>query len=271
MAFDLTGTLVRDGSLERAACLELLKRLCAERGALFDESRAFGACERAFSVEDERGPAQAAFVEAVRAFLDEDAPARILLSRVRQIAAELAPGCTEPLPGARETLAQIASLRIPCAILTDGWSSIEQHKARSLGFEGPVLVSEDTGRRKPERAAFESLSVSLALPLDRIWYVGDDPRADIAGAAEAGLHAVWFRPPGAAFPSELKQPEHTIGRVDEVLAVLCEPYTRSLLGLRYVLHSSLTWREGHFVPGVEYGLNDPASLSHLLPRRGGDS
>jgi FMN phosphatase YigB (HAD superfamily) len=174
------------------------------------------------------------------------------------------PGRIEPLPRARETLAQIGSLGVPCAILTNGWSSIEQRKATQLGFAGPVLVSEDIGCRKPQEAAFAALSRALGLPPDRIWYVADDPE-DIAGAARAGLHTVWLRPSGAAFPSEFEAPEHAIERVDEVLALLAEPYARSLLGLRYVLHSTLSWRPGHFVPGAEYGLNAPASLEHVMP------
>jgi putative hydrolase of the HAD superfamily len=268
VAFDLTGTLLRDTGLERAACIELLRRLSDERGLAFDESCASevcDVCERLFAFEHELAPSAAPFVDAVQAFLGEPAPARVLLSRFRQTAMQLVPSRAELLPRARETLAQIASLGIPCAILTNGWSSVEQRKARHLGFEGPVLVSEDTGWRKPEQAAFKSLSAALALPPDRIWYIGDDPLEDVAGAARAGLHSVWLRPPGATFPSGIEKPEHTIERIDEVLALLCEPYTRSLLGLRYVLHRALAWRQGHFVPGAEYGLNDPASLTHVMP------
>ncbi|MGP6156450.1 MAG: HAD family hydrolase [Vulcanimicrobiaceae bacterium] len=270
VAFDLSGTLVRGAGLERAAFLELLRRLSAEHGPAFDDARAAEACAQAFTAEDERGPAQTALVEAANAFLGETAPARVLLSRFRQVAVQRIPNGAEPLPEARETLAHIASLGIPCAILTNGWSSLEQHKARGLGFTGPVLVSEDTGRRKPECAAFESLAAVLALPLDRIWFVGDDPYEDVTGAAQAGLHAIWLRPPGAPLPAGAAEPEHAIERIGEILSLLSEPYTRSLLGLRYLLHSTLAWRQGHFIPGIEYGLNDPASLTHVMPARSDD-
>jgi HAD superfamily hydrolase (TIGR01509 family) len=269
VAFDLTGTLLPDTGLERAACRELLQRLSDERGSSFDELRAFKVCdlcERAFAFENDFARSRAAFVDAVQAFVGESVPARVVLSRFRQIAVQLVASQAEPLPGARDVLAQIVSLGIPCAILTNGWSSIEQRKARHLGFEGPVLVSEDIGFCKPDRAAFAVLSNALALPPDRIWYVGDDPAEDVAGAGRAGLQNVWLRAPGAVFPSGLHEPDHTIDRIDEVLDLLCEPYTRSLLGLRYVLHSALAWRQGYFMPGAEYGLNDPASLTHLMPR-----
>ena len=93
----------------------------------------------------------------------------------------------------------------------------------------------------------------------------------MGGAAQAGLRTVWLRSAGTAYPPNLAAPDHAIERIEEVLAILSEPYTRSLLGLRYVLHNALAWRLGHFVPGVEYGLNDPASLTHVLPRESDES
>jgi HAD superfamily hydrolase (TIGR01509 family) len=270
VAFDLTGTLLRDTGLEQAAARELLRQLSEERGLSFDELRASEVgdlCKRSFAFENDFARSSAVFVDAVQAYIAEPAPPAVVLSRFRQIAVQLVPSQTEPLPGARETLAQIASLGIPCAILTNGWSAIEQRKARYLGFAGPVLVSEDIGFCKPHRAAFAALAETLALPPDRIWYVGGDPAVDVAGAGKAGLQSVWLRSEDAVFPSGLREPEHTIERIDDVLELLSEPYTRSLLGLRYVLHSSLEWRQGHFMPGVEYGLNDPASLTHLMPEK----
>jgi FMN phosphatase YigB (HAD superfamily) len=102
-----------------------------------------------------------------------------------------------------------------------------------------VLVAEDIGAWKPARPAFDALVATLALPPDRIWYVGDDPRVDVDGASQAGLRTVWFRPAGTTYPPHLAAPDHAIERIEEVLAILSEPYTRSLLSLRYVLHNAL--------------------------------
>jgi len=272
IAFDLTGTLVADDGLEYKAFVRLLERLSGERGGAFEKERAAAAADRFISALGQApGEMEAILGGEASRFLGERPPAGVLTARFRQIATALVPQVVRVLPGARETLQRIVSLRIPCAVLTNGPSTIEQHRAKLLGFEGPVLVSEDIGAWKPARQAFDALVATLALPPDRIWYVGDDPHVDVVGAAQAGLHTVWLRSAGTAYPPNLAAPDHAIERLEEVLAILSEPYTRSLLGLRYILHNALAWRQGHFVPGVEYGLNDPASLTHVLPRESDES
>jgi len=267
IAFALTGTLLADNGLEHKAFVGLLERLSSAHGAKFDRESATAAADRFIGALERRRDQMAAILmdEASR-FLGERPPDAVLTARFRQIATALIPHCTRVLPGARETLRRISSLGIPCAVLTNGPSTIEQHRAKWVGFEGPVLVAEDIGAWKPARAAFDALVAVLALPPDRIWYVGNDPQADLDGASRAGLRTVWIRPAGATYPPNLAAPDHAIERIDEVLAILSEPYTRSLLSLRYVLHNALAWRQGYFVAGVEYGLNDPASLTHVLPR-----
>jgi FMN phosphatase YigB (HAD superfamily) len=273
VAFDLSGTLVADDGLEHEAFVGLLERLSNERlpsehGGTFDKKSAIAAADRFIrALEQDPSKLTALLAAEVSGFLGEQPPPRVLAARFRQIATALLPGAVRALPGARETLQRIASLRIPCAVLTNGVSTIEQHRAKYVGFEGPVLVSEDIGASKPTSQAFDALVATLALPPDRIWYVGDDPQIDVSGASQSALRTVWIRPAGTTYPPNLAGPDHAIEKIEEVLAILSEPYTRSLLGLRYVLHSALAWRQGHFVPGAEYGLNDPASLTHVLPRQ----
>jgi HAD superfamily hydrolase (TIGR01509 family) len=272
IAFDLTGTLVADDGLEHKAFVRLLERLSSERGDVFDTESGTASADRFICALEQQPDEMAAILagEAGR-FLGEQPSAAVLAARFRQIATALVPDAARVLNGTRETLQRISSLRIPCAVLTNGLSTIEQCRAKWVGFEGPVLVAEDIGARKPARQAFDALVATLALPPDRIWYVGDDPQVDVDGASQAGLRTVWIRPAGTTYPPDLAAPDHAIERIEEVLAILSEPYTRSLLSLRYVLHNALAWRQGHFVPGVEYGLNDPASLTHVLPRQSDES
>ena len=77
-------------------------------------------------------------------------------------------------------LAAIAALGLPTAILTNGWSPLQEEKARLVGFSGTVLASDAIGARKPEPEAFAMLARALDTPADRIAYVGDDPAVDIA-------------------------------------------------------------------------------------------
>lgn len=265
IAFALTGTLTIEDRLEREAFLHLLSSFAARLGRAFDETLARRLADDLFpGGQAERDALPGALVEAVSTFLGERLPFAVIVARFRQLAASRAGGAVRVTPETRTFLERIASLRVPSAILSNGWSTIAQRKAARTGFGGPVLVSEDIGASKPSPHAFEVLVRTIALPPDRIWYVGSDPSADVEGATAAGLRAIWLNRDGLPYPAGLPASTRTIGSLDEILPDLCEEYTRSLLGLRHVLRTALAWREGHFVPGVERELDDRAKLPPLL-------
>ena len=54
------------------------------------------------------------------------------------------------------------------------------------------VFSDELGVRKPDRRIFEAAIADLGLPPDRVVHVGDDVAADVAGAKESGMRAVWF-------------------------------------------------------------------------------
>ncbi len=59
-----------------------------------------------------------------------------------------------------------------------------------------VVISSEVGWRKPAPGFFGRLAEALALPPERIVYVGDDYANDFVGAGQAGLHALLFDPHG---------------------------------------------------------------------------
>jgi FMN phosphatase YigB (HAD superfamily) len=249
---------------ERRAFVELLRAFTQAYNMPFDQARAERLGAELFPAGDgELDGDPRALVDAVTAFVREPVPFAPLIARFRQLGEKAARAATPAARESRLTLERIASLGVPSAILCNGWGRIAQAKAFSAGFAGPVLVSEEIGAAKPAPAAFDALVADVRLPADRVWYVGTDPRRDVDAARAAGMLAIWLNPSGASYPLGLAAPASTIRRLDEILPPLCEEYTRSLLGLRYLLHSALAWREGHFVPGVEYGLNDPSSAPTL--------
>jgi HAD superfamily hydrolase (TIGR01509 family) len=126
-----------------------------------------------------------------------------------------------PIDGAREVLAALAARGIPTAILTNGWSPLQEGKvAQALAFSGPVLVSEKIGVRKPERAAFEQLATALGTEITACWYVGDNPDADIVGAHAAGMRSVWFDWENVAYPAGAPPPFARIGSLRELLTLV---------------------------------------------------
>ncbi len=73
---------------------------------------------------------------------------------------------------------------------------------------------------KPSAAFFRAGACSLGLPPGEVAMVGDDPEADIAGALDCGLRAVWVGE-ADAWPGALThRPDRIIGGIAEVLELL---------------------------------------------------
>ncbi|RMG34387.1 MAG: HAD family hydrolase [Planctomycetota bacterium] len=66
-----------------------------------------------------------------------------------------------------------------------------------------VFTSTDLGVRKPSGDFFHRLCRRLRCPPQRVAYVGDDPRDDVAPARRIGMPVIWLdrRPPAAASPA----------------------------------------------------------------------
>ncbi|MDB5069408.1 MAG: superfamily [Candidatus Eremiobacteraeota bacterium] len=144
----------------------------------------------------------------------------IRTERWREICYDLVPHLVKPINGARELLTTLHARGIPTAILTNGWTPLQQKKiAHALGDDAlamPILVSDAIHAIKPSRAAFDALVTALGVPRERIWYVGDNPLGDIAGALAAGLRAAWFNWENQTYPQDLPPPTLTIASLREL-------------------------------------------------------
>jgi len=217
--FDFDHTLGIDNKLERVAFLRLLDTVCREGGrcigtlaeeiarvdALLQRQRE-GRCTIEHAVERfvvERGlEGSSSYVDRYKAFALESVDAFVI-----------------PEPGLGELLAGLRASGIPYAILTNGWSPLQERKAERADFDGPVVVSSKIGVQKPQRGAFEALARVLALPADSIAYVGDNPQIDVAGALAAGMPAVWFDAEDTGYPPGVAAASAVIHSLPELLAV----------------------------------------------------
>ena len=140
--------------------------------------------------------------------------------RWREICYALVDALVRPVDGARELLAALRAKGTPAAILTNGWTPLQQKKiARALGEDGSalrVLVSDALRAVKPARAAFDALVDALGVPRERVWYVGDNARGDAGGALAAGLRAVWLDAEGQSYPQDLPPPTLRVGSLREL-------------------------------------------------------
>jgi HAD superfamily hydrolase (TIGR01509 family) len=218
VGFDIDHTLAIDNKLERVAFLRLLEPIANDGGVppqnLFDEIDRIDAllvAQRAgrFTIDD-----------AVRGFVAErgilSTRADAYVERFRTMALGMVDEFVIPLPGAKAMLEALAQRGIRTAVLSNGWNPLQDRKARCAGFDGPVLASASLGCQKPDAHAFEALIDALGTRPGETWYVGDDPRADVAGAHDAGLRAVWLDAEKKPFPPEIAPPHYTIRSLTEL-------------------------------------------------------
>lgn len=220
VGFDIDHTLGIDNKLERVAFLQLLGPICESGG------RALGTLASESARIDELLARQrsgaCSIDDAVAQFAQKrGAPdARALIDRYKTIVLSSLPHFFVPAPDARTVLAELAARSISCAILSNGWSPLQQQKAVQLGFDGPVLVSDTVGAQKPEPAAFAALAQALGFDAGEIAYVGDNPEADCAGALRAGMRAVWLDAEDVRYGAALPKPDAVIHSLAELTAIL---------------------------------------------------
>lgn len=221
VGFDFDHTLGIDNKLERTIGVELLMRQARADSSSLDEAQALRAMDAALAVyRSERmrleDALRSAFIRLERHGVDFEA----VITRFRATVVARAPAFVKPLPGAIELLDALDRSGIPYALLTNGWSPLQEEKARLIGFRGAVFVGETGVTWKPSPRAFEKLRSYFAVPAERIWYVGDDPVADVAGSAAAGLRSVWFDWEKRPYPEGQDPPAYRIHALRELFALL---------------------------------------------------
>jgi len=110
--------------------------------------------------------------------------------------------------------------RLPLALITNGAADTQREKLRALGIEDhfdAIIVSGEHGVAKPDPAIFQIALDNLGVGPERAWHVGDSLEADIAGARDAGLTAVWLNRNGAARSPEHPEPHVEIRSLTELL------------------------------------------------------
>lgn len=108
---------------------------------------------------------------------------------------ERCPYRTNLLPGTHEVLNSL-SQHYPLYIITNGFTEIQRTKLENtglLGFFNDVIISEEVGCKKPEKAIFElALKRAGIVNSQDALMIGDSLEHDVLGAMNAGLQAVWM-------------------------------------------------------------------------------
>ena len=82
------------------------------------------------------------------------------------------------------------------------------------------IAAREVGVLKPHPAVFHKVIEATDLQPHEVLYVGDDPLADIEGARQAGMRAVWINRDGSEWPTHLASPEHAVATLAELAVLL---------------------------------------------------
>lgn len=94
-----------------------------------------------------------------------------------------------------EVLDELRALGIRIGLITNGPAASQRAKLAAAGIEeffDVVVASGDLGVVKPEAGIFRHALDALGVPASRAVHVGDNFDADVVGATDAGMRAVWI-------------------------------------------------------------------------------
>ena len=207
--FDLYGTLVRIRTDEAMPSLwRRMALLLSMQGAAYEPGELRGAYHAAVSAEIERCaalhpavpvdqiepdilPAFQALYARKGVYIDEKRAADTALffrtlSMVRYVTL---------YPHAREVLETLRSRGRGVYMLSNAQAAFTVPELTKLGllscFDG-IVISSDVGAKKPNKAIFEHLLSNYGLRPETCAMIGNDPEADMAGAAAAGMAGLYI-------------------------------------------------------------------------------
>lgn len=83
-----------------------------------------------------------------------------------------------------------------------------------------VIISADTGYRKPNPLIFKKILDVMKLEPADILFVGDTPVDDVLGSKGVGMHSAWIRTRGRELPEGVPAPDIVIADLAELPAAL---------------------------------------------------
>ena len=98
--------------------------------------------------------------------------------------------------------------------LSNGNADLERCGIATL-FAGHV-TARSAGAAKPDARIFARLLHEAGVEAHQVMHIGDDPLADVVGATQAGMQAVWLNREARAWPEQFARPVRTITTLAEI-------------------------------------------------------
>jgi putative hydrolase of the HAD superfamily len=115
--------------------------------------------------------------------------------------------CTEKpavFPHTHEVLGALRE-KYTMSIITNGFPESQHKKMKASNLHGyfdHLVISEEVGFAKPHSGIFEVALTRAAVAKHEVVMIGDNLYADIEGAKNAGLNAIWFNPHNEEKPDQ---------------------------------------------------------------------
>ncbi len=125
-------------------------------------------------------------------------------------------------PQVQETLDQLRS-RYQMAIVSDAQSAYAVPELRAVGilnYFNPIIVSGDSGYRKPDPRLFQKALAALEVRPEQALYLGNDLCHDIWGAQQVGMKAILVSYNGMNVSSETVAPDYIIYSFTELIQAI---------------------------------------------------
>lgn len=237
LLLDVDNTLLDFSASEHKALLETLEYFglprSAETVAQYQaiNTQLWAALERGEIKKDKLVIERfARFLRAVGAQGDPAAINRYYLDHLAQHA--------DVVPGAREVLNELGEVAT-LAAASNGVERVQVSRLEASGIRpylDEVFISEKMGATKPTRRFFELALRALGIEnRAKVLMVGDSLKADVQGAAQAGIASCWYNPDGQENTTNIR-PTHTISRLEELYDIVMEEEERQNVGLAHRRH-----------------------------------
>ncbi len=100
----------------------------------------------------------------------------------------------KPRKGALAALKGFQNSGYKIGLVSNGKTPFQERNFHALGFGDLfdcIIVSEAVGVRKPDKAIFELGCRAANVSLEKSYFIGDNPKADIEGAKKAGMKTIY--------------------------------------------------------------------------------
>jgi putative hydrolase of the HAD superfamily len=118
---------------------------------------------------------------------------------------KLCPTKTNLFPGAHETLQYLQSKYV-LHLISNGFLESTRIKISGTDIEkyfGNVIISELVGVNKPDKAIFEHAINLAGATIEESLMIGDSLEADVYGALNFGMDAIYFNPLNLPKPDDV--------------------------------------------------------------------